>query len=66
MITKAHKYAAAGLERYWIIDPDGPKVIVYDLRDEVLVETGRQLPGNEATFDVGPAEVTFDPAELLA
>ncbi len=66
MITKAHKYAAAGLERYWIIDPDGPKVIVYELRDRVLVETARHLPGTEARLDVGPTEITIDPAELLA
>ncbi len=31
IIRKAAKYAAAGLERYWIIDPDGPEVIVYRL-----------------------------------
>ncbi len=66
MITKAHKYASAGLERYWIIDPDGPKVIVYELREGVFVETARHTPGTRARLDVGPAEITVDPAELLA
>ncbi len=66
MITKAHKYAAAGLERYWIIDANGPKVIVYGLHQGVYVETARHLPGTEARLDVGPAEITIDPAQLLA
>lgn len=66
MITKAHKYASAGLERYWIIDPEGPKVIVYELREGVFVETARHTPGTRARLDVGPAEITIDPAELLA
>ena len=65
IIRKAAKYAAAGLERYWIIDPDGPVVVVYRLVDGVLVEQGRHGPGSEATLDVGPAEITFDPAGLL-
>ncbi|MCP3974141.1 MAG: Uma2 family endonuclease [bacterium] len=66
MITKAHKYASAGLEHYWIIDPDGPKVIVYELRQGVFVETARHTPGGQARLDVGPVEITVDPAELLA
>ena len=65
MITKAHKYASAGLEHYWIIDPEGPKVIVYELREGVFVETARHLPGTQAQLDAGPAEITMDPAELL-
>ncbi len=66
IIRKARKYAAAGLERYWIIDPDGPKVMVYELREGVFVETELHLPGTAATLDVGPAEITLDPGELLA
>ncbi|NND02625.1 MAG: Uma2 family endonuclease, partial [Acidimicrobiia bacterium] len=65
IVRKAHKYAAAGLERYWIIDPQGPVVIVYGLHQGVYVETARHLPGTEARLDVGPAEITIDPAELL-
>jgi Uma2 family endonuclease len=65
IIRKAAKYAAAGLERYWIIDPAGPEIIVHRLGDGVLVERGRHGPGVEVTLDVGPAQVTFDPATLL-
>jgi Uma2 family endonuclease len=66
IIRKAAKYAAAGLERYWIIDPDGPEIIVHRLTEGVLVERGRHGPGAMVTLDLGPAEVTLDPAQLLS
>lgn len=65
MFRKAAKYAAAGLERYWIVDPEGPQVIVHRLVGDVLVEQSRHGPGTEVALDVGPAEVTFDPADLF-
>jgi Uma2 family endonuclease len=65
IIRKATKYAAAGVERYWIIDPEGPEITVYQLVDGVFAERGVHRPGTEITLGVGPAEVTFDPATLL-
>lgn len=65
IIRKSAKYAAAGVERYWIIDPDGPNIIVYRLSDGVFAERGRYGPGVVVTLDVGMAEVTVDPARLL-
>jgi Uma2 family endonuclease len=65
IIRKAAKYAAAGLERYWIIDPDEPEIIVYRLVEGILVERGRHGAGTGVTLDVGPATVSLDPAELL-
>jgi len=53
------------VERYWIIDPEGPEIIVHRLINGVLVEQDRHRPGTEVTLDVGPADVTFDPADLL-
>jgi len=65
IIRKARKYGTAGVERYWIIDPEGPEIIVHRLINGVLVEQDRHRPGTEVTLDVGPADVTFDPADLL-
>jgi Uma2 family endonuclease len=65
IIRKAAKYAAAGLERYWIIDPDGPEIIVHRLTDGILVEQRRHGSGTTVTLDIGPAEVSFDPADLV-
>ena len=64
IIRKATKYAAAGAERYWIIDPDGPEITVYGLADGAFVEQGIHRPGTEVTLDVGPAGVAFDPGDL--
>ena len=75
MIRKAAKYAAAGLERYWILDPGEPgddtiggvpELIVYGLGGEVFVEQARYRPGTPITLEVAPdTTVTFDPAILL-
>lgn len=65
IVRKTAKYAAAGVERYWIVDPDGPDIIVHELADRVLVERGRHGSGATVTLDLGPAEVTLDPAQLL-
>lgn len=65
-IRKFAKYSAAGLERYWIVDPDGPVIIIYQLEGSVYVEQNRHQPGTSAELDIGPATLTLDPAELLS
>ena len=60
------EYAAAGRERYWIIDPQGPVVIAHHRVNEVLVEQNRYGPGTAVMLAVGPTNITFDPADLLA
>lgn len=62
-IRKFAKYAAAGVERFWIIDPDGPEIIVYELGNEVLVEVGRHR--QRVTVDVGPTQIEVDPTDLV-
>ncbi len=64
-MRRAREYAAAGLERYWIIDPVGPEVVVYELSEGGFAERGRFGPGAEVTLDVGATQITFDPATLL-
>lgn len=64
-IRKHRKYGAAGLPRYWIIDPEGPEITVYHLQDDQLVEVARHKPGARATLDVGPVTLPLDPAQLL-
>jgi len=56
IIRKAAKYASAGVER---------NIIVHELSGGVLAERGRHGPGTVVTLDVGPVEVTVDPARLL-
>ena len=67
LFRKHRKYAAAGLPRYWIIDPEGPEIVVYELNaDAVYAEVGRYRGTDEVTLDVGPMTVTFVVAGLLA
>ena len=65
-IRKFAKYAAAGLERYWIIDPEGPVIIVYHLEGATYREVARHQPGVVAELEVGPAKLNLYPGTLLA
>ncbi len=65
-VTKFAKYAAAGLPRYWIVDPAGPSLVAYELAgDGRYREVGRFGPDDLADLDVGPARVRFRPTNLL-
>ena len=75
MMHKAWKYAAAGLERYWIVDPGEPgevtpggvpELIEYRAVEGVFVEQGSYRPGTIVTLEIEPdVSVSLDPAILL-
>lgn len=65
-IRKFHKYAAAGLPEYWIVDPDGPVVVRYRLSDGAFSEIGRHSAGSVATLEVTCVRLDLDPATLVA
>ncbi len=65
LIRKFAKYAAAGLEHYWVIDPEGPEVIVYHLEGDTYRETKRHRAGAITEIGIGVATIRFDPADLL-
>lgn len=65
-VRKLRKYSAVGLLRYWIVDPDGPEIVVFERNDEGrLVEVVRHRGVAEATLDVGPVQLTLTPSHLL-
>ena len=66
LVRKFAKYAGVGLARYWVIDPDGPELIVYELSENgVYVETQRLRGAESGELDIGPVRVTIRPADLL-
>ena len=75
IIRKAWKYAAAGLERYWIVDPGEPgevtaggvpELIEYRAVEGVFVEQARYQPGATVTLELAAdVSVSFDPAIFL-
>jgi Uma2 family endonuclease len=75
MIRKARKYAAVGLEQYWIIDPGEPgevtpggipELIEHHSVEGVLVEQGRYQPGVTVTLEIAPdVSVSLDPGIFL-
>lgn len=65
-VLKFAKYAAAGLPRYWTVDPDGPTLIAYELDDSGTFRTVAEYgPSDAADLDFGPARVRFRLAELI-
>ena len=67
LLKKARKYAAAGLPRYWVIDPAGPEIVEHRLVDgeaEYRI-VGRHTGSEPVTLPVGPASVTLFPDGLV-
>lgn len=64
-IRKFHKYAAAGLAEYWIVDPEGPVVVCYRSKDGVFSEISRHAAGSVAEIEVAGVRLDLDPGILL-
>ncbi|WP_432543815.1 Uma2 family endonuclease [Kineococcus sp. SYSU DK002] len=67
LLLKMAKYAAAGLPRYWIVDPRERTLSVHVLDDSGVFRADRVLRDGEPAvpLDVGPAELAVDLARLL-
>ena len=66
LVRKFAKYAAAGLPRYWVVDPQVPDLTVFELDDRGGYRQVIHLTDSErAPLDLGPATVTLAPADLV-
>lgn len=63
-ITKAAKYAEAGLDHYWILDPEVPSLDVL-VREGVHYRLETTLTGGAAEVSFGIASLTIDLAALV-
>ena len=63
-LLKYAKYQEAGVGSYWIVDPEQPSIVAYDLVDGVFVEVGRAAGDEELSLD-RPYPVTIRPSALV-
>ena len=65
-MRKGHKYAEAGVPRYWVIEPEMPEIIVFERTETgVMKETVRTRGTQTAVLDVGPTTITVTPSDLV-
>jgi Uma2 family endonuclease len=62
---KRERYQRAGTAAYWVVDPDVPRLVAWELRDGVYVEVA-DVSGDEAFAASVPFDVTVTPAALVA
>jgi Uma2 family endonuclease len=65
LVRKRNAYARAGLENYWIVDPDIPSITVLELVDGSYVERA-MAKGDESLTVERPFPVTVRPTDLVA
>lgn len=64
VIVKRGEYARAGLRHYWVVDPEGPGIVVYREVGGVLEEQQR-ADGDEVLHVTDPLVVSIRPNDLL-
>ena len=64
LTLKRSRYEAAGCPAYWVVDPDGPSITTWNLRNGVYVESAHASGDQE--LEVGkPYPLTIIAARLL-
>ncbi len=64
-VLKASVYAEHEVASYWIVDPDEPSIVAYDLVDGAYVEVGRAA-GDQSVTLTQPFEATVTPKALVS
>jgi len=64
LTLKRSRYEAAGCASYWVVDPEGPALTAWELRDGEYVEVAH-VTGEEQFAASAPYDVTISPAQLL-
>jgi Uma2 family endonuclease len=65
VMVKFSRYEAAGCPAYWVVDPDTPSLIAWELRDGAYVQVAKAT-GDEAAQLTSPYDVTVVPADLIS
>ena len=48
IVLKRSKYEDAGIASYWVVDPEEPSIVAWELRDGRYVEIGRAVDDERA------------------
>lgn len=62
---KRARYEAAGCPSYWVVDPEGPSITAWELRDGQYVEIAN-LSGEETWVSTAPYAMELNPRRLAA
>jgi Uma2 family endonuclease len=65
-VLKHNRYAEAGIEHYWIIDPDEPSITAYRLGAHGQYAQVAHVVGDEPFETTDPVVVRVVPSELVA
>jgi len=63
LLLKHGLYEDSGVQSYWVVDPDEPSLVAWELRDGSYVEIARVRGEDVATLSA-PFHVTVSPAAL--
>jgi len=64
LMLKWSRLEAAGCAAYWVVDPDTPSLIAWELRDGAYTQVAK-VTGDESARLTSPFEVTVVPADLI-
>lgn len=64
LALKRSRYEAAAIPAYWVVDPDAPEIIAWELRDDEYVEVGRAAGPTTLTL-TRPFPIEIVPDRLL-
>ena len=65
LMLKWSRYEAAGCQAYWVVDPDTPSLIAWELQDGAYVQVAKAT-GEESVRLTSPFDVTVVPADLIS
>jgi len=68
LVMKSTHYSAAGLPRYWVLDPDPEtlELTAFELRDGIFEEVCNAGADDEVTLDFGVGTVKLNLRQLMA
>ncbi|TCC28630.1 Uma2 family endonuclease [Kribbella sindirgiensis] len=65
VMVKFSRLEAAGCAAYWVVDPDTPSLIAWELQDGAYVQVAK-VTGEESARLTSPYDVTVVPADLIS